>query len=87
MPYPRAEQLVSIQDDLPGVDAHDVGMSQPEWEDLKIAVSELKEQFLCEDRILVDLKARKDKFYSHQPYPMEFPAVAIPLPPPVEAQK
>ena len=46
---------------------------------------ELKEQFLCEDRILVDLKARKDKFYPHQPYPMEFPAVAIPLPPPVEA--
>jgi len=35
LPYPRAEQLVSIQDDLPGVDAHDVGMSQPEWEDLK----------------------------------------------------
>lgn len=35
LPYPRAEQLVSIQDDLPGVGAHDVGMSQPEWEDLK----------------------------------------------------
>jgi len=30
LPYPRAEQLVSIQDDLPGVGAHDVGMSQPE---------------------------------------------------------
>src|SRR5690349_14033802 len=35
LPYPHAEQLVSIQDDLPGVGAHDVGMSQPEWEDLK----------------------------------------------------
>src|SRR6516165_3660597 len=35
LPYPRAEQLVSIQDDLPGVGAHDVGMSQPELEDLK----------------------------------------------------
>jgi putative ABC transport system permease protein len=35
LPYPHAEQLVSIQDDLPGVGAHDVGMSQPEWEDLQ----------------------------------------------------
>ena len=35
LPYPRPEQLVSIQDDLPGVGAKDVGMSQPEWEDLK----------------------------------------------------
>jgi len=35
LPYPHAEQLVSIQDDLPGVGAHDVGISQPEWEDLK----------------------------------------------------
>ena len=35
LPYPHAEQLVSIQDDLSGIGAHDVGMSQPEWEDLQ----------------------------------------------------
>jgi putative ABC transport system permease protein len=35
LPYPRPEQLVTIQDDLPGVGARDVGMSQPEWEDLQ----------------------------------------------------
>src|SRR4029077_4390307 len=35
LPYPHAEQLVSIQDDLPGLGARDVGMSQPEWEDLQ----------------------------------------------------
>jgi predicted permease len=35
LPYPQPEQLVSIQDDLPGVGARDVGMSQPEWEDLQ----------------------------------------------------
>ncbi|HXO93055.1 MAG TPA: ABC transporter permease [Candidatus Acidoferrum sp.] len=35
LPYPHAEQLVSIQDDLPGLAAQDVGMSQPEWEDLQ----------------------------------------------------
>ena len=27
LPYPRSEQLVSIQDNFPGVGAHDVGMS------------------------------------------------------------
>jgi putative ABC transport system permease protein len=35
LPYPHAEQLVSIQDDLSGLGAHDVGMSQPELEDLQ----------------------------------------------------
>jgi putative ABC transport system permease protein len=35
LPYPHAEQLVSIQDDLSGLGARDVGMSQPEWEDLQ----------------------------------------------------
>ncbi len=32
--YPRPQQLVRIEDDLPGVGARDVGMSQPEWMDL-----------------------------------------------------
>jgi putative ABC transport system permease protein len=35
LPYPHAEQLVSVQDDLPGAAAQDVGMSQPEWLDLQ----------------------------------------------------
>ena len=35
LPYPRPEQLVNIQDNLPGMGAHDVGMSQPEWQDLQ----------------------------------------------------
>jgi putative ABC transport system permease protein len=35
LPYLHPEQLVSIQDDLAGVGAHDVGMSQPEWQDLQ----------------------------------------------------
>ena len=35
LPYSQPEQLVSIQDDLPGAGAHDVGMSQPEFEDLR----------------------------------------------------
>ncbi len=34
LPYPNAEQLVSIQDDLPGSGAQDVGMSTAEWNDL-----------------------------------------------------
>jgi putative ABC transport system permease protein len=33
--YPQPEQLVSIEDDLPGVGAQDVGMSEPEWQDLQ----------------------------------------------------
>ncbi len=35
LPYPQPEQLVSIEDDLPGVGAQDVGMSTPEWMDFK----------------------------------------------------
>jgi predicted permease len=35
LPYPQAEQLVSIEDDFPGDAARDVGMSQPEWRDLQ----------------------------------------------------
>ena len=35
LPYPRAEELVSIRDDLPGVGSRDVGMSEPEWQDLQ----------------------------------------------------
>lgn len=35
LPYPRPEQLVNIQDNLPGMGAQDVGMSQPEWQDLQ----------------------------------------------------
>src|SRR5438045_9500567 len=35
LPYPRAEQLVSIVDDLPGIGARDVGVSEPEWQDLQ----------------------------------------------------
>src|SRR5712664_1088430 len=34
LPYPQPEQLVSMQDDLPGVGAQDAGMSEPEWQDL-----------------------------------------------------
>src|SRR5438477_2003090 len=35
LPYPQSEQLVSIQADLPGVGARDVGISEPEWQDLQ----------------------------------------------------
>jgi predicted permease len=35
LPYPQPDQLVSIQDDLPGVGSQDVGMSTLEWQDLK----------------------------------------------------
>lgn len=35
LPYPHPEQLVRIQDDLPGVGARDVGISVPEWHDLE----------------------------------------------------
>ena len=35
LPYPHPEQLVSVQDDLAGLGASDVGMSQPEWQDLQ----------------------------------------------------
>ena len=35
LPYPQPEQLVRIEDDLPGVGVRDVGMSVPEWHDLE----------------------------------------------------
>ncbi len=35
LPYPQPEQLVRVEDDLPGVGARDVGMSVPEWHDLQ----------------------------------------------------
>ncbi len=35
LPYAQPEQLVSIQADLPGLGANDVGISQPEWQDLR----------------------------------------------------
>ncbi len=35
LPYPHPEQLVRIEDDLPGVGARDVGISQPEWTDFE----------------------------------------------------
>src|SRR3984885_2472963 len=35
LPYAQPDQLVRIEDDLPGVGAQDVGMSVPEWHDLQ----------------------------------------------------
>lgn len=35
LPYPDPGQLVTVQDDLPGVGTEDVGMSTPEWLDLQ----------------------------------------------------
>jgi predicted permease len=35
LPYPQPEQLVSIQDDLSGVGARDVGLNRPEYQDLQ----------------------------------------------------
>ena len=35
LPYPQPDELVSIKDDLSGVGALDVGMSVPEWQDLR----------------------------------------------------
>jgi predicted permease len=35
LPYPHSEQLVRILDELDGIGAHDVGMSEPEWQDLQ----------------------------------------------------
>src|SRR3984885_557720 len=35
LPYPHPEQLVRIEDDLPGVGARDVGLSVPEWKDFQ----------------------------------------------------
>jgi len=35
LPYPHSQQLVRIVDDLPGIGAHDVAMSVPEWWDFE----------------------------------------------------
>jgi len=35
LPYPQPDQLVRIEDDLPGVGALDVGLSEPEWQDFQ----------------------------------------------------
>src|SRR6267378_1012647 len=35
LPYPKSEQLVSIRADFLGIGAQDVGMSEPEWQDLQ----------------------------------------------------
>ena len=35
LPFPEPDRLVIIQDDLPGAGARDVGMSEPEWQDLE----------------------------------------------------
>jgi len=35
LPYPHPEQLVSVEDDLPGVGAQSVGISVPEWQDFE----------------------------------------------------
>src|SRR6266403_1777804 len=35
LPYPQPEKLVSIQDDLADAGARDIGMSEPEWQDLQ----------------------------------------------------
>src|SRR5262245_35473018 len=35
LPYPHADRLVSVVDDLPGIASYDVGLSQPEWLDLE----------------------------------------------------
>jgi predicted permease len=35
LPYPDSGQLVRVVDELEGIGAHDVGMSEPEWQDLQ----------------------------------------------------
>ena len=40
----------------------------------------IREDIVCEDRILMDLKARKNKVFPFQPYPMNFPVEEIPRP-------
>jgi len=35
LPYPHSDQLVRFIDELPGIGARDVGMSEPEWQDLQ----------------------------------------------------
>jgi hypothetical protein len=40
----------------------------------------IREDIVCEDRILMDLKAKKNKIFPFQPYPMHFPVEEIPRP-------
>ena len=40
----------------------------------------IREDIVCEDRILMDLKAKKSKVFPFQPYPMNFPVEEIPRP-------
>ena len=40
----------------------------------------IREDIVCEDRILMDLKAKKTKVFPYQPYPMMFPVEEIPRP-------
>ena len=35
LPYPQPEELVSLRADFPGLGASDVGISEPEWQDLE----------------------------------------------------
>jgi predicted permease len=35
LPYANPDELVRVEDDLPGIDAQDVGLSIPEWRDLQ----------------------------------------------------
>jgi predicted permease len=35
LPYPNPAELIRVEDDLPGVGAHDIGISVPEWRDLQ----------------------------------------------------
>ena len=35
LPYPHPEELVRVEDDLPGAGATDAGISIPEWKDLQ----------------------------------------------------
>ncbi|HKF47709.1 MAG TPA: ABC transporter permease [Terracidiphilus sp.] len=35
LPYPNPDQLIHVEDDLPGIGAQDVGTSIPEWRDLE----------------------------------------------------
>src|SRR5262249_27963696 len=35
LPYPNPDRLVSVVADLPGVGSYDIGISQPEWQDLE----------------------------------------------------
>jgi hypothetical protein len=35
LPYPEPDQLVSVEDDLPGIGSSNIGLSQPEWLDLE----------------------------------------------------